>query len=119
MEVWVDRELMRTAVQNILSNAIKYGSKGSPISVTLVENPGSVTASFQNRGIGIPFDHLEDVFKKYSRLAPRGDNPLRSSGIGLYLVRRILEEHGGEVWMESSEGEWARATISMPRHPDR
>ncbi|MBW2264092.1 MAG: PAS domain-containing sensor histidine kinase, partial [Deltaproteobacteria bacterium] len=115
VEVWADRELLRTAVQNILSNAIKYGYKGSPIMIHLSETGSSVTASFFNEGIGIAVDHLEDVFKKYSRVHARGDNPLRSSGIGLYLVKRIMEEHGGKVSMRSKEGEWAEAVITLPK----
>ena len=115
VEVWADRELLRTAVQNILSNAIKYGYKGSPITIHLSETGSKVTASFRNEGIGIAVDHLEDVFKKYSRVTIRGDNPLRSSGIGLYLVKRIMEEHGGKVTMRSKEGEWAEATITLPK----
>jgi two-component system sensor histidine kinase VicK len=115
VEVWADKELMRTAVQNILTNAIKYGYKSSPITVRLDDHEKTVKASFRNQGIGIPVDHLEDVFKKYSRVHARGDNPLRSSGIGLYLVKRIMEEHGGEVWMDSKEGEWAEAVITIPK----
>ncbi len=115
VEVWADRELLRTAVQNILSNAIKYGYKGSPITVHLSRTDTTVSASFRNEGIGIAVDHLDDVFKKYSRVHARGDNPLRSSGIGLYLVKRIMEEHGGEVSMSSKEGEWAEARITLPR----
>lgn len=115
MEVWADRELLRTAVQNILSNAIKYGYKGSPIVIHLADEEGLFKASFRNQGIGIAVEQLEDVFKKYSRAHNRGDNPLRSSGIGLYLVKRIMEEHGGRVWMSSSEGEWAEASISLPK----
>jgi PAS domain S-box-containing protein len=115
VEVWADRELLRTAVQNILSNAIKYGYKGCPITILLSETDNAVSASFRNEGIGIAVDHLDDVFKKYSRVHARGDNPLRSSGIGLYLVKRIMEEHGGEVSMSSMEGEWAEARITLPK----
>ena len=110
----VDRELMRTAVQNILTNAIKYGYRSTPITVRLSEEPGRLVASFRNHGVGISVENLEDVFKKWSRTASRGDNPLRSSGIGLYLVKRIVEEHGGDVWMDSKQGEWAEATLSLP-----
>jgi two-component system sensor histidine kinase VicK len=81
----------------------------------MAEDEDRVRASFRNQGIGIPVTHLENVFKKYNRLSGRGDNPLRSSGIGLYLVKRIMEEHGGEVWMDSREGEWAEATLVIPK----
>jgi PAS domain S-box-containing protein len=115
VEICVDRELMQTAVQNVLTNAIKYGSKGSPIELRIREDEEQVAASFRNRGPGIPVDRLDDVFKKYSRGRRRGDNPLRSSGIGLYLVRRIMEEHGGQARMDSEEGLWAEATLVIPR----
>lgn len=111
----VDKELMQTAVQNVLSNAIKYGYKGSPITLSIHEEEQQVHVSFRNLGAGIPGERLEDVFKKYHRGDRRGDNPLRSSGIGLYLVRRIMEEHGGQATMRSREGEWAEATLTFPR----
>ncbi len=115
VEIDVDRELMQAAVQNLLSNAIKYGFRGSPIVVHVTEDDEFVTVAFRNQGAGIPMEKLEDVFKKYHRGTRKGDNPLRSSGIGLYLVKRIMEEHGGQATMSSVEGQWAEATLALPR----
>jgi len=96
--VTVDTELMDICYSNLLINALKYGKDW--IRITAHRAEGGWVFGVQNGGSPIPEDKIHLLFKKFSRLVKSDDG----AGLGLYLVRKILEQHGGEVWCESSEG---------------
>jgi signal transduction histidine kinase len=94
----IDPELMDICFSNLVINAVKYGSGWIEISA-LRKNVGWVFG-VKNGGPPIPADKIPLLFRKFSRLVKSDDG----AGLGLYLVRRIVERHGGEVWCESGEG---------------
>lgn len=110
-------EELRTAVANLLENAIKYSRTNPQIVVDLL-TPDMDTAVLRVRdnGIGIPHPELKRIFKRFYRVASRRTEGLKGTGLGLFIVRSIVRRHGGEVYAESEgEGRGSTFTIRLPR----
>lgn len=107
-----DRALLKTALLNLLDNAIKYSPDKEPIQVryTVVERDALVTVT--SRGAIIRQDDLEKVFDKFFR--GRGSNNTQGAGLGLYLVRKIINQFGGTVTLSSSDPEGTVAEVRIP-----
>jgi PAS domain S-box-containing protein len=100
-----DEELLQQLVQNLLENALKYNTAEQPhllIKIKADENPGFVHLHMEDNGIGIQEDYREHVFEMFKRLHSRAD--YSGTGIGLAICRRIVELHGGEIWIEDAAG---------------
>jgi signal transduction histidine kinase len=107
-----DRHLLSRALSNLLSNAIKYGGKGGTVSVSAAAKENSVEISVRDSGSGIPADEQPLLFQKHGRTS--SSHGVEGSGLGLYIVRRIAEAHGGSVKVESAPGAGATFTLSLP-----
>jgi signal transduction histidine kinase len=99
--------------QNLISNAIKYRSDKPPeIIISAVERPEAWEIAVADNGIGIPHDHYDRIFGLFKRLHGR-DVP--GTGLGLALCRRIVEAHGGHIWVESEPGRGSTFRIALPK----
>ncbi len=99
--------------QNLLSNAIKYRSEAAPcIDVSAVREDGKWILSFKDNGIGIDPQYFERIFEVFQRL--HGNNEYRGTGIGLAICKKIIERHGGEIWVESKLGKGTTFKFSLP-----
>jgi signal transduction histidine kinase len=108
-----DPNELQTAVLNVLGNAVKYSPNGANIRVALsVEDDAWVRVSVTDDGIGIPAVHLKRIFRRFYRVPSRTVLGTKGTGLGLYLVRTIARQHGGDATAES-EGEGHGATISL------
>jgi signal transduction histidine kinase len=104
---------LQTALLNVLGNAVKYSPEGARISVALsVEDDAWVRVSVADQGIGIPATHLKRIFRRFYRVPSRTVLGTKGTGLGLYLVRTIARQHGGDATAES-EGEGRGATVSL------
>ena len=97
---------------NLLGNAIKYSPAGGAIEVDATICAHEVNVIVADRGIGIPADDLVRLFERYHR----GSNVsgIVGTGVGLYLVKMVVELHGGRIAVDSTEGEGSRFTVSLP-----
>jgi len=113
---WMDPALMSSALGNLVSNAIRYGRPGSDIEIGVRMGDGEVEMSVYNEGRGIPASQLERIFDRFTRVeyGPEEGRGVRSAGLGLYIVSRIVAIHGGTVFAESSEGNWFKVTCRLP-----
>jgi len=95
---------LQRVLQNLVANALKFTAPGTPAQVELSarHDPGAWRISVADRGIGIDRSRAEQVFQMFQRLHSRHDYP--GSGIGLSLCRRIVERHGGRIWLEARPG---------------
>lgn len=109
-----DRSRLEQVLINLLSNAMKFAA-GKPIEIELVQRGGVARLSVRDRGIGIPPDRLARVFDRFERaVSARAYGGL---GLGLFIVRSIVEAHGGTVRAESEEGRGTCVTVELPLAP--
>lgn len=107
-----DSDQLEHAVQNVLSNAIKYSNPGGPVEVSMHETGSNVTLSVVDHGIGIPQADQERLFERFFRAANTGD--VDGSGLGLALVSQVVERHGGSVEVSSELGEGTTVDVTLP-----
>lgn len=112
-----DPEELQTVLQNILNNAVKYSPKGPELTVTVsADQEAWVRVSVADRGIGIPPAHLKRIFRRFYRVPVRSVLRTKGTGLGLYLVRTIARQHGGDARAESAgEGQGSTVSLQLPR----
>ena len=116
-EVAGDPEELRTAVSNLLDNAVKYSPGGVRISVELeVPDTRHVVLRVRDNGVGIPSHELKRIFKRFYRVAHRSMTGVKGTGLGLFIVRSIARKHGGQVFAQSEGlGKGTTVTLELPR----
>ena len=97
---------------NLLNNAGKYSRDGSPIVVTVAEVGLDLHVSVQDHGVGIDADEAPHVFDRFYRASNTGQAD--GSGLGLYITRRLVEAHGGRIWVDSTPGVGSVFTFTVP-----
>jgi signal transduction histidine kinase len=107
-----DADELRTAIGNLLDNAVKYSAAAVRVTVELASpTPETLWVRVRDRGVGIPRRQLRRIFNRFHRFQARGLS-VKGTGLGLYIVRSIARQHGGRVFAES-EGEGAGATFTL------
>ncbi len=112
-----DPEDLRTAVSNLLDNAVKYSPDGVQVSVDLeTPDPERVVLRVRDRGVGIPQHELKRIFKRFYRVTHRSLSRVKGTGLGLFIVRAIARKHGGQVFAHSDGiGKGTTVTLELPR----
>jgi signal transduction histidine kinase len=119
-----DELQMRQLLQNLIGNGLKYHKKDVPpvikVFSTIVEQKDEpmVEIVVEDNGIGISEEHFKKIFIVFQRLHSR-DSEYEGSGIGLSVVKKIAERHGGDIKVESKIGEWTRFIVFLPLHQQR
>lgn len=112
-EAWVDPRIWERIVLNLISNAVKYTPQGR-ISVRLHDHGDRVRLEVADTGVGIPEAELEHVFERFYRVPGAEVRTSEGAGIGLALVRRLVELHGGEIGVRSTLGEGSCFWVELP-----
>ncbi|HEX5750861.1 MAG TPA: ATP-binding protein [Archangium sp.] len=107
-----DRLRLERVLTNLLSNAFKYG-KGKPIELRVERTEGHGRLSVRDQGPGIPEAQQRAIFERFQKAPARGEKK-EGFGLGLYIVRQLVEAHGGSIHVESREGEGATFTVELP-----
>ncbi|MDH4179522.1 MAG: ATP-binding protein, partial [Armatimonadota bacterium] len=110
----VDRDKVDQMLTNLLSNAIKYSPDGGTITVRVQEADGKMAVSVTDEGLGIPEEHIGRLFTRFHRVDSRDSRKQYGTGIGLYLVKHLVEAHHGEVSVESKLGKGSTFTFVLP-----
>jgi two-component system sensor histidine kinase SenX3 len=109
-----DRELLTTAVRNLLVNAVAYSPPRTRVSVSVGRRDGLVLVQVTDRGIGIPVGEHERVFERFYRVDPARSRRTGGTGLGLAIVKHVAENHGGDVQVWSRPGQGSTFTIRLP-----
>ncbi|MBV9926234.1 MAG: HAMP domain-containing histidine kinase [Acidobacteria bacterium] len=112
-----DREELRAAVSNLLDNAVKYSDKGVSVEVEVAPVDEKLLAvRVKDKGIGIHRNQLKRIFKRFYRVPGQFMARFKGTGLGLFIVRSVVERHGGRVYAESEGlGRGSTFTIQLPR----
>lgn len=116
-EIYIDLDEAKfmQVLNNLMSNALKFTKDGSTISITIQEQADSVLITFSDNGIGIPQTFHAGLFEKFTEARRRGLKGEPTLGLGLFLVKTIIEWHNGNIWFESKENEGTTFYIEIPK----
>jgi two-component system phosphate regulon sensor histidine kinase PhoR len=100
---------------NLLDNAIKYTPENGLIRISTKEEGDTVTISVTDTGVGIGAKHLPRIFERFYRVDPARSRSEQSTGLGLSIVKHIIQLHGGEVAVQSTPGAGSTFSITLPK----
>jgi two-component system phosphate regulon sensor histidine kinase PhoR len=99
--VRADSEQLEQVFRNLLENAVKYGPSGATVRVSCDFGPEGAIFQVRDEGLGIPSQAQPRIFERFYRVEKNRDNQEGSTGLGLAICRHIIQNHGGEIWVES------------------
>ena len=109
LELWVDEQRMEQVLVNLIGNAANHAPRGTTITVTVRDTGDGTRISVRDEGAGIPHEKLESIFEPFVKV-DGGETKERGAGLGLFLCRSIVTQHGGHIWAES-DGPGLGATV--------
>jgi len=113
-EVYGDEPLLAVALHNLVANAIQYSAKGSRVGVGVSNEDGIIEIAVTDQGVGIPEEDLDRVFERFYRIDPARSRHTGGSGLGLSIVKHVVQNHGGDVRVWSQPGSGSTFTIRLP-----
>ncbi|MBD2213421.1 PAS domain S-box protein [Nostoc linckia FACHB-104] len=120
ISVWADADYILQALTNLLSNAIKFSSPGGTVWLTVEQekgspnNPKEVVFRVRDEGQGIPADQLERIFERFQQVDSSDSRKKGGTGLGLTICRKIIEQHNGRIWAESTPGCGSTFAFTLP-----
>src|SRR5581483_8952578 len=112
--VRLDTDRFRQVLTNLLSNAVKFSPNGGTIIVSVHNKGDTVEVQVRDEGVGIPADVIPQLFHKFFRVDNTETRKIGGTGLGLALVKQIIEAHGGQVWVDSELGKGSTFSFSLP-----
>jgi signal transduction histidine kinase len=116
-QVWVDADRLIQTFTNLLDNAIKFSPRDSTIWFTASKRTGQILFQVRDRGRGIPEDKLALIFERFQQVDASDARQSEGTGLGLAICRSIIQQHGGQIWVESVLGEGSTFSFLLPRSP--
>ena len=114
VEMCGDRRQLVSALGNLVENAVKYSEPGAQVKVRTQLVDGAVEFAVIDQGVGIPRRDLDRIFERFYRVDGARSRDTGGSGLGLAIVRHVANNHDGDVWAESTEGEGSVFTLRLP-----
>ena len=111
----MDAHRIRRALDNLVSNALRYTPEGGRITLRAYADNGHVVLEVEDTGEGIPPEHLPYIFERFYRVDMARSESGKSSGLGLAIVKALVEAHGGRVSVESQVARGTRFRLTLPR----
>lgn len=109
-----DPKLLQVIFHNLVSNAVKYGRKGGEIRLGIETDRQEIVVSVADDGLGIPASEQSKIFIKLYRAENVRNQEIEGTGLGLYIVKTILEKTGGRIWFDSKEGKGTTFYVALP-----
>jgi len=112
-----DERKIKQVMLNLLSNAVKFTPEGGRVEVRAVPTDGAVEISVTDTGIGIASENQELIFEEFRQVGGDYAHKREGTGLGLTLARKLVELHGGRLWVKSQVGQGSTFTFSVPERP--
>lgn len=112
--VLADEGRLRQILTNLIDNAIKYSLPKSEVIIEFKSQNGELVTSVKDQGVGITAAHIERLFQRFGRIYNPMSMQAGGTGLGLYIVKNLVESHGGRIWVTSREGKGSRFSFSLP-----
>jgi two-component system sensor histidine kinase SenX3 len=109
--------MIERAVRNLVDNAIKYTPNGGSVVVTVSHDEHDVIIAVTDTGLGISSENQKRLFQRHVRIARQEHKRIKGSGLGLFIVRSVALQHGGDATVHSTEGQGSTFTIRLPMSP--
>lgn len=109
-----DADKMSQVLSNLLSNALKYTPNGGKVHLSAEAKGGEILLRVADTGPGIPRDKWDQIFDRFSQLGDPNVSEVDGFGLGLYIVKRVVERHGGAAWVDSGVGRGSEFCVSLP-----
>jgi two-component system phosphate regulon sensor histidine kinase PhoR len=109
-----DEERLDQLLVNLVHNAIKFSPDGGTVTISADEHPDALVVSVRDEGIGIPVPDQGRVFERFYKVDRARQRGLGGTGLGLSIARHIVENHGGRIWLDSTEGAGSTFSFSVP-----
>jgi signal transduction histidine kinase len=109
-----DARRIEQVVENLVDNAVKYSAESSTVRVRVAHRDGQATVDVSDEGIGIPAEDLPHVFERFHRGSNVDDRRFAGMGLGLFICKGIVEQHGGRIWVESTAGAGSTFHVALP-----
>ncbi|GAB4319823.1 MAG: hypothetical protein OHK0047_02050 [Leptolyngbyaceae cyanobacterium] len=112
--IWADADYILQALTNLLSNAIKFSAPGDTVWLTAEAGQDEAVFRVRDEGQGIPADHLERIFERFQQVDSSDSRKKGGTGLGLTICRKIIEQHEGRIWAESTLGQGSTFSFTLP-----
>jgi signal transduction histidine kinase len=109
-----NQQFLSQALANLVENAVKFTPSGGQVRLSVENVEEGVIITIRDTGIGIPHEALSRVFERFFRANQPGTDHIRGSGLGLSLVKAVVDAHGGRIWLESEEGKGTTVYLALP-----
>ncbi len=113
--VYMDKGRINQVVDNLIGNAMKFSPDGGTITITITERTTDVLVSIIDEGIGVPHEKQQKIFERFYQVDGSSRRRFGGTGIGLAIVKRIVDAHQGQIWVESEVGQGSAFYFSLPR----
>lgn len=135
-EILIDRDKVSQVLDNIFSNAIKFTPSGGTITVKTYEIETTnishvleeqnrlqnirsfIQVSISDTGVGIPAEYHKKIFDKFQQVVNKGKGGIKGTGLGLFIAKHVVLDHGGDIWVESNEGKGCTFHFTLPSRYD-
>ncbi len=114
MQIWADPDRIVQTLTNLLSNAIKFSPRGNTVWLTAQQRPDQVLFTVKDQGRGIPADKLDSIFGRFQQVDSSDSRNHEGTGLGLAICRSIVQQHDGQIWVESVLGEGSTFLFTLP-----
>ncbi len=115
--VWADRDKISVVLDNLLSNAVKFTPAGGRVWMTAIKRRNQVEVTVADNGVGIPQEALKRIFEPFEQVEDHMTRQHSGMGLGLSIVKGLVELHGGRVWAESTPGRGSNFVFILPMEP--
>jgi PAS domain S-box-containing protein len=114
LPIYCQASRIQRVIENLLSNAIKYSPRGGDIRVRVRRQGPMAEISIEDHGLGIPADEIPRIWERFHRTRDARSSPIQGSGLGLSIIKMIVDQHRGRVQVESEHGKGSKFTVQLP-----